>query len=293
MENAIRKAFVASTIESWADEFGKELTVVSAGVRPASFRAGDVVVTAVVRGSLIGRACFVTDEDTARTGFSAVRGQWPNDVSNEVLAWMERLTRGLFQHVSARLSEAADGESRVSFGSVSISTGDPVGPNNELGELIHLEANRPGAAERDHLRVWVAVDPLHQLENGTPPSAALKAGHGPGGAQGVQVDSPSASPAGPSSNASSGIWKADAGHDAVLVANSKSELPDLVRAKRFELIDDEGRTRVVMATISDGSPHIVLTDANGQIRIAVALSKSNAPKVMLLDETGSRLWERP
>lgn len=293
MENVIREAFVTSAIESWADEFGKDLTVVSTGTRPASFRAGDVVATAVVRGSLIGRACFVTDEDTARTAFSAVRGQWPGDVSDEVLAWMERLARGLFKQVSARLSKVADGESRVSFGSVSISTGDPVGPKDELGELIHLEADRPGTADRDHVRVWVAVDPLHQLENGTTPSAALAAGQGPGGAQGVQIDSPSASPAGPSSNASDGSRKAGASHDAALVPNLKSELPDLVKAKRFELIDEEGRTRVVIATIPDGSPHIVLTDAYGQIRIAIALSKSNTPKVMLLDEKGSRLWERP
>ena len=74
MENAFREAFVASTIEGWADEFGKDLTVVSTGTRPASFRAGDVVASAVVRGSLIGRACFITDEDTAKPDFSTVRG---------------------------------------------------------------------------------------------------------------------------------------------------------------------------------------------------------------------------
>ena len=73
----------------------------------------------------------------------------------------------------------------------------------------------------------------------------------------------------------------------------ESRPAEVIRARRFELIDEKGEVRAVLGALGNGSPHLVLHDANGRMRAAVALSKSGAPRIMLFDEIGERIFEEP
>ena len=68
---------------------------------------------------------------------------------------------------------------------------------------------------------------------------------------------------------------------------------DVIRAKRFELVSEDGETVAVLGALANGSPHLVLSDKNGRMRAAVALSKNGTPRIILFDEVGERIWEEP
>ncbi|MDA1256562.1 MAG: hypothetical protein O3C10_01755 [Chloroflexi bacterium] len=69
-----------------------------------------------------------------------------------------------------------------------------------------------------------------------------------------------------------------------------AEVPDLVRAKRFELVDDDGHTRAVIGRLGDGSPHVVLADTDGRMRCAIWLAPNGTPSVAFFDNNGRRSW---
>jgi len=61
-----------------------------------------------------------------------------------------------------------------------------------------------------------------------------------------------------------------------------------VRARRFELVDDRGRVRMVLGTQSDnGAPGLLVSDSAGRPRIALHVSPEDAPAFDLLDESGA------
>src|SRR5690349_5849957 len=63
---------------------------------------------------------------------------------------------------------------------------------------------------------------------------------------------------------------------------------DAVRAKRFELVDDEGLVRAVLGTQpGNGAPGFLISDASGRARLALHVSAEGAPAVDLLDAGGA------
>ena len=50
-----------------------------------------------------------------------------------------------------------------------------------------------------------------------------------------------------------------------------TDVPDVVQAKRFELVDDNGNVRARLAMADDGTPYLDILDQNGQDRLVVRL----------------------
>ncbi len=61
-------------------------------------------------------------------------------------------------------------------------------------------------------------------------------------------------------------------------------VPKTLRAGRFELLDENGKTRIAMGLTKDG-PALTLFDENGKIRIAMGLTK-DSPLLKLCDKNG-------
>jgi hypothetical protein len=69
---------------------------------------------------------------------------------------------------------------------------------------------------------------------------------------------------------------------------SPAPVQDSVRARRFELVDESGRVRVVLGTQSDnGAPGLLISDSAGRPRIALHVSPEDAPAFDLLDASGA------
>ena len=66
---------------------------------------------------------------------------------------------------------------------------------------------------------------------------------------------------------------------------------DTVEAKRFILLDDNGKIRATLDMFEDG-PMLGLFDENGRLRIGLGVRKDR-PKITLLDENGEMLWKAP
>jgi hypothetical protein len=60
---------------------------------------------------------------------------------------------------------------------------------------------------------------------------------------------------------------------------------DVVRAKRFELVDDDGRVRA--ALFVEGGPRLMMYDLAGKHRVALALHGEEAPGLELFTAEGS------
>ena len=65
-----------------------------------------------------------------------------------------------------------------------------------------------------------------------------------------------------------------------------SDIPDVVQAKAFQLVDDSGKVRAELSTTSDGDPSFVLLDEGGQIRLSATLNESQQPFLALFDQNG-------
>jgi len=99
------------------------------------------------------------------------------------------------------------------------------------------------------------------------------------------------------------------------------ETADVVRARRFELVDSSGQiraelaapgiggqqgpaltlfhsrgpvfTRIVLGLDDDGAPMLELFDGEGQPRATVRLGKDGSAQLALLDRDGKVLWKAP
>jgi hypothetical protein len=68
-----------------------------------------------------------------------------------------------------------------------------------------------------------------------------------------------------------------------------TEEADVIRAKRIEITDSEGKTRMILATgHGSGGPVIVLLDSAGQMRVQLFVSEDKrGARLMLADEGGN------
>ncbi len=77
------------------------------------------------------------------------------------------------------------------------------------------------------------------------------------------------------------------GTPAEAAGQAKSDVPDVIRAQRFELVDAQGRVRGALGMGRFGdTPGIRLYDAKGQARVVLNVHPSGDPSLTLLDDKG-------
>jgi hypothetical protein len=60
----------------------------------------------------------------------------------------------------------------------------------------------------------------------------------------------------------------------------------VVTARRFELVDEQGQSRAVMAMTKEGTPALVLSDAAGKGRAWLTLRADGSPRLDFRDASG-------
>ena len=70
---------------------------------------------------------------------------------------------------------------------------------------------------------------------------------------------------------------------AGFAASQDPKSPPAVRASRFELVDDAGRTRAVLGMSKGGSPEFDLRDAEGRPRALLLLDRDGLPVFFFKD----------
>jgi|GEM_PF-3463383 len=70
-----------------------------------------------------------------------------------------------------------------------------------------------------------------------------------------------------------------------------TDLPPVVRAGRFELVDGRGQTRGVLSCDADtGAPTLTLRDRQGRTRITIGLAWNDMPSIQLgAEDEGARV----
>jgi hypothetical protein len=82
-----------------------------------------------------------------------------------------------------------------------------------------------------------------------------------------------------------GLWLGRAGLLSAAQADARPEaLADTVSASRFELVDAEGRPRILMAASREGSPGIWFLDRKGKVRLNLGLYGDDNAFIVLNDE---------
>ncbi len=64
-----------------------------------------------------------------------------------------------------------------------------------------------------------------------------------------------------------------------------------VRARRFTLVDKNGKARAVLS-VDDEGPNLVLVDESGKVRAEMGIGKKG-PWLAMWDGNGNRVWEAP
>ena len=77
---------------------------------------------------------------------------------------------------------------------------------------------------------------------------------------------------------------------AIAYAAGKSPAPvqEIVRAKQFQLVDQAGTVRALLATSKRGDPRLVLSNREGMARALLGVEPDGTPEVVLLDRGGSQ-----
>lgn len=67
-------------------------------------------------------------------------------------------------------------------------------------------------------------------------------------------------------------------------------MPNNIKAKKIQIQDQEGKTRIELSTLPDGSPGLILADENGKVRVILAIwgSQEKLPSLSLNDKDGGR-----
>ncbi len=72
---------------------------------------------------------------------------------------------------------------------------------------------------------------------------------------------------------------------AYAAGKATGEVPEVIRAKRFELVDADGRVRAALG-LGRGQPVLAFADTGGKARVLLALSDDGTPGLGLADGDG-------
>lgn len=73
----------------------------------------------------------------------------------------------------------------------------------------------------------------------------------------------------------------------------ESAAAKVVRARRFEVVDEAGETRAALRVLPDGSPGLDLYDAAGEVRAGLEVNRDGSPALRLADAAGNIIWQAP
>lgn len=67
-------------------------------------------------------------------------------------------------------------------------------------------------------------------------------------------------------------------------------MPSNIKTKKIEIQDQDGKTRIELSTLPDGSPGVILADENGKVRVMLAIwgSPDKLPSLSFNDRDGDR-----
>ena len=66
-----------------------------------------------------------------------------------------------------------------------------------------------------------------------------------------------------------------------------------IKARRFFVVDSEGRHRAVLSSREDGSTNVILADHEGRMRAAMAISNKGTARIMFFARDGKRTFAAP
>ncbi|MCH8236226.1 MAG: hypothetical protein IIC29_08910 [Chloroflexi bacterium] len=251
MHREVINAFVAPIKYVWEQEFGSDIETAETEMSIKMEKTGDgFTFIAPITGTLAGTLGLYLDEATASAMSAGMRGRWVAEYEDELQKTLMRIVQKVTEAAQPLLVK--------------------LGYECEIGEIIWIEGRNkeyPRPTEEGAEQAVAYLDTqfgtiaviLSIIDNVT-----LQARE----ANVVRAHKE---------------WLASLDFDP-------AEVPDVVRAKRFELVDDDGHTRAVIGRLADGSPHVVLADADGRMRCAIWLAPNGTPSLAFFDENGRRSW---
>lgn len=66
-----------------------------------------------------------------------------------------------------------------------------------------------------------------------------------------------------------------------------------IKARRFFVVDSEGRRRAALSSRDDGSTNVILADSDGRMRAAMAISNQGIARIMFIDRYGKKTFVAP
>ena len=77
------------------------------------------------------------------------------------------------------------------------------------------------------------------------------------------------------------------------MAQAGGAVQDVVRAKKFQVVDDQGKKRAALGLSDDGGPALLLYDADGKKRAGLFLASDGSPSLSLYRKGGTVAWHAP
>ncbi len=251
MHREVINAFIAPIKYIWKQEIGSNITTADTEPTMEMDKTGDgFTFIAPISGTLTGTFGMYLDDSTASSLSAGMRGRWVAEFEDELQKVLVRVTKKVTAAAQPLLFK--------------------LGYDCKIGEVSCLEGRnieypRPRGEDAEQAVAYLQTDfgtiaiILSFIDT-------------------VTLDAREAVTAREREE-----WLASL--DFV-----PEDVPDVVRAKRFEMVDDDGHTRAVIGRLRDGSPHVVLADTDGRMRCAIWLAPNGTPSVAFFDDNGKRSW---
>ena len=78
-----------------------------------------------------------------------------------------------------------------------------------------------------------------------------------------------------------------------LLAATREQAANLIRATAFYLVDQTGMTRAALALGLGGAPALGFRDARGQLRAVLTMQPDGSPQLVFTDVDGKVIWQAP
>jgi CheY-specific phosphatase CheX len=250
MHREVISAFIAPIKYVWEQEFGSEITTADTEVIEMEKPGEGYTFIAPVEGSVTGTFGLYLDDATASALTASMRGRWVAEYEDELQKTLIRVVEKVTAAAQPLLIK--------------------LGYECKIGEISWIDEKnqeypRPTGEGAEQTVAYLETD------FGT---IALILSF-------IDTITLQAKKARDASNREEWLASLDFVPD---------DVPEVVRAKRFELVDDDGHTRAVIGRLGDGSPHVILADDKGQMRCAIWLAPNGTPSVAFFDANGRRSW---
>ncbi|MBT6681258.1 MAG: hypothetical protein HOB07_04310 [Chloroflexi bacterium] len=250
MHREVISAFVAPIKYVWEQEFGTDITTADTEVVEMEKTGDGYTFIAPITGTLSGTFGLYLDDSTADAISAGMRGRWVAEFEDEL------------QKTLIRVTEKVTAAAKPLLGKLDYEC--------EIGEITWIEGKNQEY-------------PRPTGEGAEQTVAYLETSFGTIAVVLSLIDTITMQAREANAARAREEWLASL--DFV-----PEDVPDVIRAKRFEMVDDDGHTRAVIGRLGDGSPHVVLADTDGRMRCAIWLAPNGTPSVAFFDDHGRRSW---